>query len=169
MKVSIATFLFVIASLDASACEFPTDESSYFHEAMREERELTLQALAKSDLVFVGTVSGVRFGAETKDPVDRISTVTVTVHEMLAGKTDGAKPVVLRAKLHQVTVGCFGNETFWDDQVELKREYIFFVSDGQILSASPPSPSWRHLGLSGQREIVLAVAKNVPGPSAAQK
>jgi hypothetical protein len=79
---------------------------------------------------------------------------------VLVGKTDESKPTQLKAKLHEITVGCFGNETFWDDQVEQDGVYIFFVSGGRIVSASPPARSWGRLGLSGQREVVLAAKSN---------
>ena len=136
-----------------SACELPLDPS-YFLDTMQEERNLTLQALAKSDLVFVGTVTGIRHGRATPDPSERLSEVTVSVDQLLKG-TSKAK-VTLQANLHSETVSCFGNEAFWEDQVEMDGEYIFFVSGGHILSASSPAKSWRRLGLTGQREIVLS-------------
>jgi len=128
---------------------------------MQEERDLTLQALAKSDSVFVGVVEEIQYGPETLSPRDRVSSVKVAVEQVLTGNTVAGVPVTLEARLHDVTVACFGNEAFWDDQVEQDKEYIFFVSNGRILSASPPARSWKRLGLAGQRELVLSA----PGAS----
>lgn len=154
MRKFIATCFVLALSHSVSACELPSD-SSYFLGTMQEERELTLQALAKADLVLVGTVGDIRHGRATSDPGDRVSEVSVNVDQVLVG-TPSQKTVTLKANLHYAIVSCFGNDAFWDDQVEKDGEYIFFVSGGQILSASPPARSWRRLGLNGQREIVLS-------------
>ena len=125
---------------------------------MQEERDLTLEVLAKSDLVLVGAVTEIRHGQKTNDPSDRISEVVVEVKQLLHGKMD-TSTVIIKAKLHAIVVSCFGNQAFWDDQVDLGGEYIIFVAAGQILSASAKAKDWKHLGLSGQREIVLSAVR----------
>ena len=142
------------------ACEQPADER-YYVETMQEERELTMQAIARSDLILVGTVEEVRHGPEEADPSARISEVLVRVDQVLVGEAPDS--ITLQAALHQVLVQCFANEAFWDDQVELNGEYIIFVRNGRILSASAPAGSWRKLGLSGQREVVLSVTQAAGG------
>jgi hypothetical protein len=158
MKLHFALFLslFSVWSCRSTACEIPPD--SYYSTTMQEERDLTLEALAKSDLVLVGAVTEIRHGQKTKDPSDRISEVVVEVKQLLHGKID-ASTVIIKAKLHAISVSCFGNEAFWDDQVDLGGEYIIFVASGHILSASPPAKDWKHLGLTGQREIVLSAVR----------
>ena len=158
MKPRFALFLSLISAWSclSSACELPPD--SYYLSKMQEERDLTLEALAKSNVVLVGTVTEIRHGQKTQDPGDRISEVVVEVNQVLKGTLE-ASTVTIKAKLHAVTVPCFGNEDFWDDQVDLGGEYIIFVAAGQILSASPKAKDWKHLGLSGQREIVLLAVR----------
>ena len=158
MKKFAAICLFLAWSHAGSACELPSDPA-YFLSVLQEERDLTLQALAKSDLVFIGTVSEIRHGPVSPDPGDRVSEVSASVRQILLGAQEQAT-VTLKARLHNQIVSCFGNETFWDDQVEQDGEYIFFVSGSQILSASPPARSWRRHGLTGQREIVLSAIRS---------
>jgi hypothetical protein len=55
-----------------------------------------------------------------------------------------------------VIMGCFGNEAFWDDQVEVGGEYLFFVADGRILSVAADHRG-DGLGLEGRREVVRQV------------
>ena len=157
MRTFVTICLLSAWSFNGQACELPTDPS-YFSSSMREERELTLQALAKSDSVVIGTVKDIRYGRETSDPGDRVSDVDVEINQALVGLVTTQQLVTLKARLHHVISSCFGNEAFWDDQVELGGEYIFFVAASQILSASPPARSWRRLGLAGQREIVLSAS-----------
>jgi hypothetical protein len=159
MRTFVAICFLSVWSAGSAACELPSD-NSYYVGTMQEERDLTLQALAKSDLVLIGTVRDIRHGRITADPIDRASAVDVQVDQVLVGSLGTSKSATLQANLHHVFVSCIGNEAFWDDQVEQDSEYIFFVSGGQILSASPPARSWTRLGLTGQREIVLSAIRS---------
>lgn len=157
MKKLATVFASLLATWASAswACELPTD-NSYYLTAMQEERQLTLDALTKSDMVVVGTVLSINYGPEKPDPSDRISDVRVQVNQVLFSTVETPSSIDLKAKLHEVTVVCFGNEDFWDDQVEQNAEYIFFISERKILSASGLTQRWRKLGLAGQREIVLS-------------
>ncbi|GAB2668784.1 hypothetical protein GCM10027193_23570 [Arenimonas aestuarii] len=128
---------------------------------MQEERTLTSEALAKSEYVFVGTVSAIRVGAAASKPGDRVSDVEVEIVDALVGSLTSGTTVTVKARLHHQIYGCFGNEAFWDDQVEIGESYIFFVHGGRILSASPPAKSWKRLGLSGQRELVISLTRRL--------
>ena len=154
MKGILATFVLATLSLTTSAraCELPDD--SYYAKSMAEERELVLQALARSDLVVVGRIDSVS-PPDAANPIAQ-SEVRVWVHQILFQKKMIPHSLTLKAALNEVTVGCFGNEAFWDDQVEKDGVYILFVSNGRIISASAPSTGWTRLGLAGQREIVLS-------------
>ena len=154
-----ATLIMVFLSSTAViACEMPVDDS-YYLEALEEERQLAARALNRSDLVFVGTVRDIKYGPETPSPSDRVSEVEVVIGEVLVGSPITVPVVTLNANLHHQFVVCFGNEAFWDDQVEVGGDYILFVAAGKIVSASPLSKSWKKLGLSGQREVVLSLTR----------
>lgn len=155
---TLCCFLWLLCSPAAFACELPSDDA-YYVNAMQEERALTSDALSRSDQVFIGTVTSIQAGPKTPDPGERMSAVEVEIVEALVGTAVAGTTLSLSARLHHRISGCFGNEAFWDDQVEAGGSYIFFVSGGRILSASPPARSWKKLGLSGQRELVLALSK----------
>lgn len=159
MRTFVAICLLSAWSYGSTACELPSDQS-YYAGTMQEERDLALQALAKSELVLIGTVKDIRHGRNSADLGDRASEVDVQIEQVLVGTLGTSNVATLHANLHHVIVSCFGNEAFWDDQVEQDGEYIFFVSGGQILSASPPARSWTRLGLTGQREIVLSASRS---------
>jgi hypothetical protein len=147
-----------LSPLRAISCELPERESFYL-EAMQEERDLTLQALAKSDQVLIGTVVKISELEHLHEPGKIVSAITVKIAQELLGPAEERTSVELQGNLHDVVVSCFGNESFWDDQVEVGKEYILFASKRKILSASPRAESWRRLGLAGQREVVLAALR----------
>ncbi|GGA78939.1 hypothetical protein GCM10011521_16440 [Arenimonas soli] len=157
-SITLCCFLGLLCSRLAFACELPPD-NAYYVNAMQEERALTRDALGRSDQVFIGKVTSIQAGPETPGPGERMSAVEVEIVEALVGTPVAGTALSLSARLHHQIAGCFGNEAFWDDQVEVGGSYIFFVSGGRILSASPPARSWKKLGLSGQRELVLALSK----------
>ena len=154
MKGILATCILATLPLmtPARACEPPDD--SYYPESMAEERELVLQALSKSDLVVVGRIDSVN-APKAANPTAQ-SEVRVWVHQILFQKKMIPRSLTLTAALSEVAAGCFGNEAFWDDQVEKHGVYILFVSNGRIISATAPSTGWARLGLTGQREVVLS-------------
>lgn len=143
----------------ALACELPADPASFYAEARAEERQLTRRALARADHVFVGKVVSIEYGPAPASPSDRESAVVVSISETLKGAAADV-PSPLRAHLHDVVAGCFGNEAFEDDQVDVGQDYLFFVELAEIVVATPATADARRLGLQGQREVVLQAVKD---------
>lgn len=97
MKNLAAVFTSLLATWTSAswACELPTD-NSYYLTAMQEERQLTLDALAKSDMVIIGSVMSINYGPKKPDPSDRISNVKVQVNQVLLSAADAPSSIDLR-------------------------------------------------------------------------